>query len=79
MDSEAAVQRKIELQSPEDLSYLIANVRRAAQGHLNDAFPLMEGSEDDVLRTQIEKHINDVRSPAFATPFRDILHVSEPY
>lgn len=61
MDSEATIQRKIELQSPEDLAYLIANVRSAAQGHLNDAFPLTEGSEDDPLRTDIEKLINEVR------------------
>ncbi|KAI1015999.1 hypothetical protein LB504_009025 [Fusarium proliferatum] len=59
MDSEsvvAQVQRKIELQAPEDLSYLIANVRRAAAERLNEAFPVVEGNDgEDELRNQIEK------------------------
>ncbi|KAF5642676.1 hypothetical protein F52700_3103 [Fusarium sp. NRRL 52700] len=59
MDSEsvvAQVQRKIELQTPEDLSYLIANVRRAAAERLNEAFPVVEGNDgEDELRNQIEK------------------------
>lgn len=62
MDSEAAVQRQIELQSPEDLAYLIANVRRAAQGLLNDAFPPSEQAErdEDDLRVQIERYVQEV-------------------
>ncbi|KAM0345419.1 hypothetical protein ACHAPU_006582 [Fusarium lateritium] len=59
MDSESVVsqvQRKIELQAPEDLSYLIANVRRAAADRLNEAFPVVEGNDgEDELRNQIEK------------------------
>ena len=32
----AQVQRKIELQAPEDLAYLLANVRRAAADRIED-------------------------------------------
>lgn len=64
MDSEsvvAQVQRKIELQSNEDLAYLIANVRRAAAERLNEAFPAVEGEHgEDELRDQIEKLVNEV-------------------
>lgn len=63
MDSESVVsqvQRKIELQSPEDLAYLITNVRNAAVEHLNEAFPPVEGAEEDELRIQIELLVNEV-------------------
>lgn len=66
MDSDSVVsqvQRKIELQSPEDLSYLIANVRSAAAVSLNDAFPHVAGQKgEDELRTQIEALVNEVRT-----------------
>ncbi|PSR97757.1 hypothetical protein BD289DRAFT_361879 [Coniella lustricola] len=53
--------RKIELQSPEDLTYLINNVRRAAAEHIGAAFPPVEGgaAEEDELRVEIEGMIND--------------------
>ena len=64
MDSESVVsqvQRKIELQSPEDLTYLITNVRNAAAARLNEAFPHVEGHEgEDDLRNQIEALVNEV-------------------
>lgn len=64
MDTESvvsSVQRKIELQSPEDLSYLINNVRNAATVRLNEAFPQVEGEDgEDELRNQIEALVNDV-------------------
>jgi kinetochor protein Mis14/NSL1 len=64
MDSESVVsqvQRKIELQSNEDLAYLIANVRRAAAERLNEAFPHVEGDDgEDELRNQIEELVNEV-------------------
>lgn len=68
MDAEsivAQVQRKIELQSPEDLTYLITNVRNAAAARLNEAFPHVEGHDgEDELRNQIEALVNEVgRSP----------------
>lgn len=67
MDSESVVsqvQRKIELQSPDDLTFLIANVRRAAAERLNEAFPVVEGNDgEDELRNQIEKLVNEVKTP----------------
>jgi kinetochor protein Mis14/NSL1 len=55
------VQRKIELQSPDDLTYLITNVRNAAAARLNEAFPHLEGDDgEDDLRNQIEALVNEV-------------------
>lgn len=72
MDADSAAsqaQRKIELQSPEDLSYLIANVRNAAAARLNEAFPQVEGHDgEDELRNQIELLVNDV---SFSTLAKD--------
>lgn len=56
--------RKIELQSPEDLTFLINNVRRAAEWHVNAAFPPVDDGQDDgddELRVRIEKLVADVR------------------
>ncbi|KAH8175026.1 kinetochore protein mis14 like domain-containing protein [Sarocladium implicatum] len=60
------VQRKIELQSPEDLSYLIANVRAAAAARLNEAFPHVDSQagEDD-LRDEIERLVNEYIDSTF--------------
>lgn len=56
--------RKVELQSPEDLTYLITNVRRAAAEHIGAAFPPVDGddagAEEDELRVRIEELVNDV-------------------
>lgn len=64
MDPESVVSqdhRKIELQSNEDLAYLIANVRRAAAERLNEAFPHVEGEDgEDELRNKIEELVNEV-------------------
>ncbi len=55
------VQRKIELQSPEDLTYLIANVRAAATERLNESIPLVAGQEgQDELRDEVERMVNEV-------------------
>lgn len=58
--------RKIELQSPEDLTYLITNVRRAAAEHLSEAFPPVEGDDagGDELRVRIEKIVDEVLLPS---------------
>lgn len=63
MDADSSTQRHIELQSSEDLAYLLSNVRRAAKDHLDEAFPPVEGNagEGDDLRIQIERYVNDVR------------------
>ncbi|KAK4653695.1 hypothetical protein QC762_509230 [Podospora pseudocomata] len=62
-----SIQRKIELQSPDDLRYLITNVRKAATDSINAAFPPVlddEGNpipqEEDELRNEIDKLVNDV-------------------
>lgn len=57
--------RKIELQSHEDLAFLLNNVRRAARDQLDNAFPQIEGSNagEDELRVPIERLVNEVRLP----------------
>ncbi|KAL2274745.1 hypothetical protein FJTKL_03018 [Diaporthe vaccinii] len=63
--------RKIELQSPEDLTFLINNVRRAAEEHINAAFPPVDDGHDDAaaggdeLRVRIEKLVADYISQTF--------------
>ncbi|KAF3763805.1 hypothetical protein M406DRAFT_341225 [Cryphonectria parasitica EP155] len=58
---DGSAHRKIELQSPEDLTYLINNVRRAAAEHIGAAFPPVEGddAQEDELRVRIEGMVND--------------------
>lgn len=78
MDNEsvvAQVQRKIELQSPEDLTYLIANVRAAAAERLNEAFPHVEGNDgEDELRNKIEELVNEVRHrPLLSSSMRSTM------
>ena len=58
--------RPIELQSPEDLTYLIDNVRRAAADSINAAFPPVDNGldgQEDELRNRIEQLVNDVGYP----------------
>lgn len=60
--------RKVELQSPEDLTFLINNVRRAAEEHVNAAFPPVDDAQDegaDELRVRIEKLVTDYISQTF--------------
>ncbi|KAL2023697.1 hypothetical protein VTK56DRAFT_1411 [Thermocarpiscus australiensis] len=59
---EPAVHRRIELQSPDDLTYLIDNVRRAAADSINAAFPPVDNAADgqeDELRNRIEQLVNE--------------------
>ncbi|KAI6780749.1 uncharacterized protein J7T54_001057 [Emericellopsis cladophorae] len=68
MDADSAVsqvQRRIELQSPEDLTYLITNVRNAAATRLNEAFPQVDGGGEDELRNQIEALVNEYIDKTF--------------
>ncbi|KAK4176498.1 hypothetical protein QBC36DRAFT_213868 [Triangularia setosa] len=67
-----SIQRKIELQSPDDLRYLITNVREAATDSINAAFPPVlddDGNpipqEEDELRNQIDKLVNDYITKTF--------------
>lgn len=52
--------RKIELQSPDDLQYLISNVRRAANEKLDKDLPPIEG--EDMMRTRVEELVHEVSS-----------------
>ncbi|KAL2163487.1 hypothetical protein VTH06DRAFT_5545, partial [Thermothelomyces fergusii] len=77
--------RRIELQSPEDLTYLIDNVRRAAKDSINAAFPPVDnplGDQEDELRNQIEQLVNDyiIRTFTLAAPNLTIngLPISDP-
>ncbi|KAK4154387.1 hypothetical protein C8A00DRAFT_42817 [Chaetomidium leptoderma] len=57
-----AAHRRIELQAPEDLTYLIDNVRRAAADSINEAFPPVDNpldGQEDELRNRIEQLVND--------------------
>ncbi|KXJ90219.1 hypothetical protein Micbo1qcDRAFT_234831 [Microdochium bolleyi] len=59
-------QRKIELQAPDDLAYLLANVRRAAAQRIDEAFPAVEGApEEDELRSRIEQLVDEYISKTF--------------
>ncbi|KKA26990.1 hypothetical protein TD95_000528 [Thielaviopsis punctulata] len=62
----AVAHRKIELQSHEDFTYLLANVRRAAQQRLDEAFPPVDAddSEDD-LRSHIERLVQEYINKTF--------------
>ncbi|KAI0185274.1 hypothetical protein EV127DRAFT_463972 [Xylaria flabelliformis] len=57
--------RKIELQVPEDLAYLVANVRRAAAARIDEAFPPVDDSTEDELRTRIEELVNEYITKTF--------------
>ncbi|KAM4064553.1 kinetochore protein mis14 like domain-containing protein [Hirsutella rhossiliensis] len=71
MDAESIVsqvQRRIELQSPDDLAYLLANVRRAAAARLDEAFPHVDGGDgddDDGLRNQIAALVDEYIDKTF--------------
>ncbi|KAM7183298.1 putative kinetochore protein [Naviculisporaceae sp. PSN 640] len=60
--------RRIELQAPEDFSYLINNVRRAAADSINAAFPpVPEGddAQEDELRVRIEQMVDEYITKTF--------------
>ncbi|KAB5542718.1 hypothetical protein GE09DRAFT_1136275 [Coniochaeta sp. 2T2.1] len=70
----SAGHRKIELQSAEDFSYLIANLRRAAAEHISEAFPPVPPSvsstsgpvdKEDELRVQIEQLVDEYITRTF--------------
>ncbi|KAI1371210.1 hypothetical protein F4677DRAFT_436256 [Hypoxylon crocopeplum] len=69
---DSAAHRKIELQAPEDLAFLLANVRRAAAARLDEAFPPVDGADGggsggqgDELRTRIEELVNEYITKTF--------------
>lgn len=61
----AEFHRKIELQSPDDLQYLISNVRRAAHEKIDRDLPPIEG--EDRMRRHVEDLVQDYISQVFLT------------
>ena len=57
--------RKIDLQSPQDLTYLLDNIRKAAQEKLDLHIPPSAASkgEEDAFRTKIEHYVQQVLNP----------------
>ena len=55
--------RKIDLQSPADLTYLLNNIKNAAQQKIDLAIPRSAApqGEDDAYRTKVEELVQDVR------------------
>ncbi|OBT46275.1 hypothetical protein VE00_02347 [Pseudogymnoascus sp. WSF 3629] len=60
----AELQRKIELQEPDDLRYLLANTRRVAGEKIDVALPPIEG--EDVLRQKVEELVNSYVTKTFS-------------
>lgn len=54
-------QRKIELQSPEDLRYLIDNAKRAASEKIDRAFPPMANQGEDAMKIKVKELVDEVR------------------
>ena len=54
----AEYHRKVELQSPDDLQYLISNVRRAANEKIDKDLPPIEG--EDTMRRRVEALVQEV-------------------
>lgn len=53
--------RRIELQSPDDLQYLVSNIRRAADTEIEKNLPRMEGeSTKDEMRDRVEVLVEEV-------------------
>jgi kinetochor protein Mis14/NSL1 len=60
----AEFHRKVELQTPEDLQYLVANARRAAKEYLDKDFPPdLRDEGDNTLHERIEKNVDEVGTP----------------
>ncbi|TLS24202.1 hypothetical protein PpBr36_08232 [Pyricularia pennisetigena] len=65
MDAGTSAHRKVELQSPEDFTYLLNNVRRAAAESIGAAFPLADDDAEDALRARIEELVDDYIARTF--------------
>ena len=62
--------RKIDLQSPADLTYLLNNIKRAAQEKIDVAIPRSAApqGEDDAYRTKVEELVQEVALPRLPPP-----------
>ncbi|KUJ10686.1 uncharacterized protein LY89DRAFT_540172, partial [Mollisia scopiformis] len=63
-------QRKIELQSPDDLQYLVSNIRRAANVEIDKNLPPIEG--EDKMRARVEELVHDYINNVFNTAAANI-------
>ena len=56
--------RKIDLQSPSDLTFLHNNIKKAASDKLDQAIPpsAAPAGEDDAYRSKVEELVHQVRS-----------------
>jgi hypothetical protein len=54
------LQRKIELQSIEDLQFLVGNIQRGAEEKIDQALPPMDGAEEDAMRKRVEQDVHSV-------------------
>ncbi|KAI9643634.1 hypothetical protein NHQ30_008256 [Ciborinia camelliae] len=74
----AEQQRKIELQSPDDLRYLVANVKRAAKEMIDRDLPPIEG--EDAMRSLVEEIVFEYIKKTFnsASPSISINGMSPP-
>jgi len=66
----AEYHRKIELQSPDDLQYLISNVRRAAHDKIDKDLPPIEG--EDKMRRRVEELVQEYIVKVFQTTCENI-------
>ncbi|CAD6455138.1 21cb7979-2a6c-4235-a7b6-4a47cc493b45 [Sclerotinia trifoliorum] len=75
----AEQQRKIELQSPDDLQYLVANVKRAAREMIDRDLPPIEG--EDAMRRLVEEIVGEYIQKTFlsASPSISINGMSPPH
>lgn len=60
--------RKIDLQSPADLTYLHNNIKNAAQQKLDLAIP---PQGEDAFRTKVKDFVQEVGLPTTQKPFLD--------
>lgn len=83
----AEFHRKIELQSPDDLQYLVSNIRRAADAEIEKNLPKMDDGVEDDMRPRVEQLVEEVL-PSIAAPhltsilndhFQTVYHSSDPH
>ena len=72
--------RKIDLQAPQDLTYLLGNITKAAQEKLDIHFPPSAApqGEEDAFRTKVEGLVHQVRL-SFPHPSRSRAFASRRY
>ena len=68
IDNMDAHHRKIDLQSPSDLTYLLNNIKTAAQQKIDLAIPRSAAPEgEDAYRSRVEELVQGVMRPSYST------------